>query len=184
MQSDLKAQAIALVREVQSLPYAWPAPPDADSARRMGAGSCASKHALLTEELAAIGVESRPLFVVGKLVPEMLADDPELAAGAHLPEVHECLTVITPWAGPLRVDVTWDPPLVARGLPGTLAWDGETDMLLAGGETGPGWSVPREGQRAAKEALRSRLYGPGERELRDRTLTALAKRFEEWRSEA
>ena len=182
MQANLKAKTGALVREIQSLPYTWPAPPDAGSARRTRAGSCASKHALLAEELAAIGVESRPLFVVGKLVPDILADDPELTPGAHLPEVHECLTLITPWAGPLRVDVTWDPPLIACGLPGTLAWDCASDMLLAVGETGPGWSVPREGLREAKEALRRRLYGPGERKLRDRTLASLAKQFEEWRA--
>jgi hypothetical protein len=112
----------------------------------------------------------------------MLAGDPALEPGARLPEVHECLTVLTPWAGPLRVDVTWDPPLIAHGLPGTLDWDGSSDMLVAVGETGPGWSVPREGLRTAKEALRSRLYGPGERDLRDRTLAALAKQFEEWRA--
>lgn len=93
----LRSQTVALVREVQALPYAWPAPPDAGSARRMRAGSCASKHALLAEDLAAIGVESQPLFVVGKLVPEMLAGDAEMAPAAHLPEAHECLTVITPW---------------------------------------------------------------------------------------
>jgi len=167
---------------VQALPYIWPSPPDAASARETNAGSCASKHALLAEELASLGIESRPLFVVGKLVPELLAGDPELAPGAHLPEVHECLTVITPWAGSLRVDVTWDPPLIARGLPGTLDWLGGGDMLLAVGETGPGWSVARAGVREAKEALRSRLYGPGERELRDRTLAALARCFDEWRS--
>jgi hypothetical protein len=182
MQPDLKARAIALVREVQALPYTWPAPPEADSARRTRRGSCASKHALLAEDLAAIGIESLPLFVVGKLVPGTLAGDPALAPGARLPEVHECLTVLTPWAGPLRVDVTWDPPLIAHGLPGTLDWDGSSDMLVAVGETGPGWSVPREGLRTAKEALRSRLYGPGERDLRDRTLAALAKQFEEWRA--
>jgi hypothetical protein len=179
---NLKSEVIALAREVESLPYVWPAPPDAESARRERAGSCASKHALLAEELAAIGVGSLPLFVVGKLVPEMLADDPELAPGAGLLEVHECLTVMTPWSGPLRVDVTWDPPLVRRGLPGILDWDGESDMLLAVGESGPGWSVPRDGIREAKEALRRRLYGPGERELRDRTLAALARLFARWRS--
>ena len=183
MQPNLKARNIALVREVQALPYVWPAPPDADAARRLRAGSCASKHALLAEELAAIGIASAPLFVAGRLVPHILADDPELAPGAHLPEVHECLTVITPWAGPLRVDVTWDPPLIGHGLPGTLDWNAESDMLLAIGEAGAGWSVPRNGLREAKEALRRRLYGPGERELRDRTLAALAKRFEEWRLE-
>lgn len=182
MQSHLKSHAINLVREVQALPYVWPAGPHADFARKMWAGSCSSKHALLAEELTSLGIASAPLFVVGKLVPEMLAEEPELAPGAQLPEVHECLTVMTPWAGPLRVDVTWDPPLIERGLPGTLDWDGESDMLLAVGEAGPGWSVAREGLREAKEALRHRLYGPGERELRDRTLAALARRFEEWRS--
>ena len=174
---------IAIVRRVQALPYAWPSPPEAASARAAGAGSCASKHALLAEELAAIGLQSMPLLVVGSLVPQMLKTDPELAPGAHLAEVHECLTVLTPWAGPLRVDVTWDPVLVRRGLPGTLDWDGRTDMLLAVGEGGPCWSVPREGLREAKEALRSRLYRPGQREVRDRVLAALAQRFADWRSE-
>lgn len=167
---------------MQALPYAWPSPPDAESARRDGRGSCASKHALLSEELALLGVESLPMLVVGPLVPDALAGDPEIAPGAHLAEVHECLTVVTPWAGPLRVDVTWDPPLIARGLPGTLDWDGRTDMLLAVGEGGPCWSVPREGIRTAKETLRTRIYRAGEREVRDRTLAAMAARFEEWRA--
>lgn len=167
---------------VQAMRYAWPSPPDAESARRSGVGTCASKHALLAEELAALGLVALPMFVVGPLVPDMLAADPEIAPGAHLPEVHECLTLITPWAGPLRVDVTWDPALIARGLPGTLDWDGRTDMLLAVGEGGPCWSVPREGLREAKEALRSRLYRPGEREVRDRVLAAMAARFEVWRT--
>jgi hypothetical protein len=182
MMSDLQ-KTVAIVRRVQALPYAWPAPPDAASARTAGASSCASKHALLAEELAAIGLQSLPLLVVGPLVPQMLETDPELAPGAHLAEVHECLTVLTPWAGPLRVDVTWDPALIRRGLPGTLDWDGRTDMLLAVGEGGPCWSVPREGLREAKEALRSRLYRPGQREVRDDVLAAMAQRFAHWRSE-
>ena len=173
---------IAIVRRIQAMPYTWPSPPDAASARTAAAGSCASKHALLAEEFTAIGLQSLPLLVVGSLLPLMLKTDPELAPGAHLAEVHECLTVLTPWAGPLRVDVTWDPVLIRRGLPGTLDWDGTTDMLLAVGEGGPCWSVPREGSREAKEALRSRLYRPGQREVRDRVLAALARRFEEWRS--
>lgn len=166
------------------MPYVWPSPPDADSARKRGMGSCASKHALLAEELETHGIRSQPMFVVGTLVPRLLADDPEMAPGAHLAEVHECLTVLTPWAGPLRVDVTCDPLLIGRGLPGTLEWDGRTDMPLAVGESGPCWAVPREGLREAKEALRSRLYRKGEREVRDRVLAALARRFERWREEA
>ena len=171
-----------IVRRVQAIPYAWPSPPDAESARASGTGSCASKHALLAEELLGVGIESLPLLVVGPLVPRILAEDPAVAPGRFLPEVHECLTVLTPWAGPLRVDVTWDPPLIARGLPGTLDWDGHSDMSLAVGEGGPCWAVPREGLRAAKEALRARLYRHGEREIRDRVLAAMARRFEEWRS--
>lgn len=167
---------------MQAIPYFWPSPPDAASLRASGVGTCASKHALLAEELLSAGIESLPLLVVGPLVPRVLADDPEIAPGGLLPEVHECLTVLTPWAGPVRVDVTWDPSLIARGLPGTLEWDGHTDMLLAVGEGGPCWSVPRDGLRQAKEALRSRLYREGERELRDRTLAAMVKRFEGWRS--
>lgn len=173
---------VPTVRRVQAMPYTWPSPPDAASARTADAGSCASKHALLAEELAELGIESLPLLVVGPLVPRILADDPETAPGRHLPEVHECLTVLTPWAGPLRVDVTWDPPLIARGLPGTLSWDGHTDMLLAVGEGGPCWSVPRDGLREAKEALRARLYRQDEREIRDRVLAAMVRRFEGWRT--
>jgi len=172
-----------IVRRVQAMPYVWPAPPDAESARSRRAGSCASKHALLAEELLAAGIESLPLLVVGPLVPRVLADDPEIAPGRLLPEVHECLTVMTPWSGPLRVDVTWDPPLIVRGLPGTLDWDGHTDMLLAVGEGGPCWSVPRDGLRSAKEALRTRLYREGEREVRDHALAAMAKRFAAWRAD-
>jgi hypothetical protein len=170
-----------IVRRIQALPYAWPSQPDADSARVTGSGSCASKHALLAEDLLAAGIESLPLLVVGPLVPRVLAEDPEIEPGRLLPEVHECLTVLTPWAGPLRVDVTWDPPLIERGLPGTLNWDGHSDMSLAVGEGGPCWSVPRDSLREAKEALRLRLYREGERELRDRTLAAMTRRFEEWR---
>jgi hypothetical protein len=164
------------------MPYAWPAPPDAQSARDSGSGTCASKHALLAEELDALGIPSLPLLVVGPLVPSSLRDDPEFERGARLPEVHECLTVVTPWAGPLRVDVTWDPPLAARGLPATLDWKATGDMNLAVGEGGPCWSVPREGLRAAKEALRDRLYRPGERAVRDDVLKGLAARFAEWRA--
>ena len=129
-----------------------------------------------------MGIESRPLLVTGPLVPVMLLDDPEFAPGIELTEVHECLTLMTPWAGPLRVDVTWDAPLVERGLPGTLSWDGQSDMRLAVGEGGPGWSVLRSQLRQAKEALRARLYAPGQREVRDETLRRLAARFESWRS--
>jgi hypothetical protein len=111
----------------------------------------------------------------------MLCDEPDFAAGCHLIEVHESLTVLTPWAGPVRVDVTWDPPLIARGLPGTLDWDGRSDMTIAVGETCAGWSVPRERLREAKEAVRTRLYDPGEREVRDEILARLAQRFADWR---
>jgi hypothetical protein len=176
-------RTIAIVRRVQAMPYAWPSQPDAASARAAGEGSCASKHALLSEELALIGLQSLPLLVGGSLVPRVLQADPELAPGAHLSEVHECLTALTPWAGPLRVDASWDPVLIQHGLPGTLDWDGKSDMLLAVGEGGPCWSVPREGLRKEKEALRLRLYRPGERELRDRVLAAMAQRFAQWRTE-
>jgi hypothetical protein len=183
MPPDLLKTTVALVCHVQAMPYAWPAPPAAASARKANAGSCASKHALLAEELEGLGLQTLPLFVVGRLVPPSLRSEPEFAAGANLFEVHECLTVLTPWAGPVRVDVTWDPPLIRRGLPGTLDWDGRGDMLLAVGEGGPCWSVAREGLREAKEALRARIYAPGQREVRDRVLAALARRFDDWRRE-
>jgi hypothetical protein len=173
---------VALVRGVQALPYIWPSDPEAAAAQEARAGSCASKHALLAEELALLGVESLPLLVVGPLVPRTLAADEAFAEGLHLAEVHECLTVLTPWTGPLRVDVTWDPPLIERGLPGTLSWGGNADMALAVGELGPCWSAPRERLREAKEGLRERLYAPGERQRRDRVLRALAERFEAWRA--
>lgn len=184
MADEGRRRLIEAVRRVQALPYEWPAPHTAEYARERGRGSCASKHALLAEEMAAIGVESAPLFVVGALVPTSLAEEPEFASAAGLREVHECLTAQTPWAGPLIVDVTWDPPLIERGLPGTLDWDGASDMAFAVGDVSATYSVARERLREMKEALRSRLYRAEERELRDRTLAALARRFAEWRSEA
>jgi hypothetical protein len=183
MNDDLRARMVAAVGDVQALPYAWPADPSAAAARASGSGSCASKHALLAEELDGLGLDSLPLLVVGPLLPPTLADDPAFADAAGLLEVHECLTVVTPWAGPVRVDVTWDPPLVHAGLDGSLDWDGRSDMVVAVRGDGPGWSVPRNGLRAAKEGLRSRLYRSDERARRDRILAAVVARFEAWRRE-
>jgi hypothetical protein len=178
----VRERLVEAARTVQALPFVWPGPPDADAARRARAGTCASKHALLAEMLDALGLVSLPLLVVGPLVPAALADDPELTPGRALVEVHECLTVVTPWAGPLRVDVTFDPLLAAHGLPATLDWDGASDMALAVEAVTPGWSIARPGLRAAKEALRRRLYGSGERDVRDAVLRRLSERYARWRA--
>lgn len=170
-----------VVEEVMALPYVWPAGSDADWARRAGAGSCSSKHALLADRLAALGVPSRPLFVVGSLVPQVLEDDPRFHDGRHLLEVHECLTVSLTDVGPLTVDVTWDPPLIERGLPGTLQWDGRSDMQIAVGMALAAWAPDPALARQEKEAIRTRLYGPDERTLRDRILAGLSSEFESWR---
>lgn len=176
-----RERLVETVRAVQALPFVWPGPPDAAAARQARAGTCASKHALLAEMLDVLALPTLPLLVVGPLVPAITADDAELARGRALLEVHECLTVGTPWAGPVRVDVTVDPPLAARGLPATLGWDGASDMALAIDSVGPGWSVRRPELRAAKEALRRRLYGPGERAERDAILRRLSALYAGWR---
>jgi len=180
----LRSKVVEAVCSVQAMPFVWPGPPDAAAARRSRCGTCASKHALLAEMLDALEVGSLPLLVVGPLVPEVLADDSELQAGMGLLEVHECLTVLTPWVGPICVDVTFDPLLAARGLPATLGWDGAADMALAVDAKGPGWSVTRAGLRPAKESLRRRLYGEGQRERRDKMLRRLSERYAAWRAEA
>jgi hypothetical protein len=167
---------------VQALPYVWPAMPDAASAREAGAGSCASKHALLAEELTSLGLVCTPLVVTGLLVPRSLSRDPDFAEGARLLEVHECLRLSTPWAGVLRLDVTWDPPLLARGLVGTRPWDGASDMQVAIATQESGWTVPRSELRSAKEQLRAQLYDAGQRLLRDRILARLSVRFASWRN--
>lgn len=92
-------------------------------------------------------------MVVGPLVPEVLRD--LLEAGSDLMEVHECLTVATPGAGPLLVDVTWNPATVRAGLPGTLNWNGVSDMICAV-QPVSSYAVA-EDFRAQKEMLRSRL---------------------------
>jgi len=107
---------VELSRSVQVLPYRWPAPPDAAGTEVAGGGSCAGKHALLAERLHSAGLQARPLLVVGPLAPRLWPDLVAVAAG--LLEVHECLTVLTPWAGPVTVDVTWHPAAVDAGLPG------------------------------------------------------------------
>ena len=180
--SDLRERIIARVHDVQAIPYVWPGPPDAASVRQRGSGTCASKHALLAEELLSLGVPSLPLLFVGPLVPDVLRNELDCFAGRSLVEVHECLTVLSPWAGPLRVDVTWDPLLIGRGLEGTRSWDGFGDMEMAITSDGPGWAADRTQLRAAKEALRKRIYVAGERELRDRTLRAISDHFARWRS--
>ena len=172
---------LALVESARDLPFRWPGEPDAKTARSLGAGTCASKHALLAEDLSTIGVGSVPLLMVGPLIPPSLLDDPLFAPAKGLTEMHECLRVETPWAGPLLVDITWDPVVLAHGFRGTLPWAGVGDMLPAiAPDRGP-WEVPREGLREAKERLRLELYQPSERGLRYRTLLALSDRFEQWR---
>lgn len=177
-----RQEAVTVAETIRKMPYQWPSPPDAASARACGAGSCASKHALLAEELMALGLVSTPLLVVGPLVPAAFRDEPGFAPARHLLEVHELVVVVTPWAGPLRVDITWDPPLVERGLPGEM-WNGADDTPVAVASTGPGWAVPRDGLRTAKEALRARLYAPGERSIRDEALAAMNARFADWRGD-
>jgi hypothetical protein len=184
LDATTRAALIRLATDVQRLPYAWPAPPTAAAAREAGAGTCASKHALLAEEAAGLGLSSAPLLLVGPLVPPALrGDGGPLDAAGDLLEVHECIVILTPWAGPLRVDITWDPPLLDRGFGGPRDWDGASDTPLAIDPIGPGWSVPRDQLRAAKEGLRGRLYGAGDRARRDAALAALSTVFAAWRAE-
>lgn len=167
------AQRLAdIVARVQRMPSAWPGPPTAVSARETGRGTCAAKHALLREDIEAVGLGCERLMVVGPLVPGVWPDLQE--AGSGLMEVHECLTVATPWAGPLLVDVTWHPAAVRAGLPGTLDWDGASDMTCA---VQPVDSYAVAGDfRAQKEKLRSRLYSAAERNKRDQLLAEIAQR--------
>lgn len=176
-----RSRLLDTVHRVASLPYVWPCPPDAGSARTSGSGSCASKHALLREELAEIGISSRPLFVAGALVPPVFADDPDIALGVGLIEVHECLTVSVPGVGSCLVDVTWDAPLLDAGLPGTQLWDGASDMEVSVGSPAAWWAPDPGRLREEKEALRSRLYYGVDQEVRDRVLAVMGLRFEAWR---
>lgn len=162
-------------RLVQALPYRWPAPPDAASTLAAGAGTCAGKHALLAQRVHSAGLDARPLLVVGPLAPPLWPD--LVAASAGLLEVHECLTVLTPWAGPITVDVTWHPTAVAAGLPGLPdGWDGWSDSPVAVEPASAGYAVPRSQLRQAKEALRARLYDGDDRARRDALLATIARR--------
>jgi len=169
------AELVRLAREVQWLPYRWPAPPDAASTEVAGAGTCAGKHALLAQRLGAAGLHCAPLLVVGTLAPSLWSDLADEADG--LLEVHECLTVLTPWSGPLTVDITWHPAAVNAGLRGLREdWDGRSDTDTAVAVTGPGYAVAGSKLRAAKESLRNRLYTQEERRRRDRILKEIAVR--------
>ena len=48
--------------------------------------------------------------------------------------------------------------------------------------TKPDSSMPQRGLREAKEALRTRVYAPGERARRDRILAGLAAQCVAWRT--
>jgi len=170
MTPEVLARSAALVQQYR---YVWPAGADAETTRRNRAGTCAGKHAVLAEDLASQGLIANSMFVVGPLVPDLWPDLQQLAG--DLLEVHECLSVETPWAGPLLVDITWHPDAVTGGLPGTLDWDGASNMAVAV-EPFQSYAVRRTNLRAQKEALRARLYSPEDRALRDATLTEIARR--------
>lgn len=182
MTIELRPAIIAAVHSVQALPYRWPAPSDAAAARATGFGTCASKHALLAEELERLGIASEPRLVIGRLVPAGWGDHPLFRTDTDLLEVHECLSVTLPWRAGTLVDVTWDPPLVKRGLAGTLDWDGGSDMALALAPAEELIPAQRVALRSAKEGLRTRIYRQGDRDRRDRVLAALSALFAEWRS--
>lgn len=170
MTPEALARSAALVQQYR---YVWPAGADTETTRRNRAGTCAGKHAVLAEDLDSRGLIANPMFVVGPLVPELWPDLQHLAG--HLLEVHECLSVETPWAGPLLVDVTWHPETISGGLPGTLDWDGASNMALAV-QPFRSYAVSRTNLRAQKEALRARLYTPEDRALRDATLAEIGRR--------
>ena len=171
--SDNQRRLVEQVHRVQRMPYRWPAAPDAATTREAGTGTCAGKHAVLAEDLHAVGVRSHPLLVVGPLVPEVWPDLRDKAG--DLLEVHECLTVETDWSGPLLVDVTWHPAAIHAGLPGTLDWDGHSDMTPAV-EPQVSHAVRRPVLRAQKEALRARLYSREDRQRRDAVLAEIGER--------
>lgn len=54
-------------------------------------------------------------------------------------------------------------------------------MALAVESEGWAWAVPPAQLRAAKEAIRARLYSAAERALRDRILGRLSDLFARWR---
>jgi hypothetical protein len=170
-----RLQLMKVARQVRDLPYTWPAPPTAEWTKRNGRGTCAGKHALLAQELAAVGLDAHPLLIVGPLVPEGFPEWRK--AVGELLEVHECLTVETPWAGPLLVDITWHPEAIKSGMPGTLEWDADRDMIPAVAIGSGCYAVSPTRLREQKEALRRRLYTPAEREKRDELLQAIASRF-------
>lgn len=164
---------VRCVETVQAYGYAWPAPFDAASTRATRRGSCAGKHAVLREDLQDAGFTANVLFVVGPLVPPLWPDLVSKAGG--LLEVHECLTVETVSTGPLIVDVTWPPAAITAGLPGTLGWDGVSDMTLAVSPIAT-YAMSGVDLRHQKEALRRRLYSDADRKLRDETLAEIALR--------
>lgn len=165
-------QFVSTVREVQQLPYRWPAPPDAISTTTVQAGSCAGKHALLAQKLQSAGLSCAPLMIVGPLVPAIWQDLADEADG--LLEVHECVTGVTPCSGPLIVDDTWHPVAVRAGLPGlSNNWDGYRGSLLAVDITNGAYAIPNNAFRDPNNASRDRRYSTEERKRRDRILTKL-----------
>lgn len=171
--ADLRARLIDIVREVQTIPYSWPGLPTAEAVERIGSGTCAGKHALARARIRSLGLPANRLMVVGLLAPEVWPD--LRAAAGSLLEVHECLSVETPWAGPVLVDVTWPPSAVRAGLRGTVDWDARSDMACAV-EPMAAYAIGDDAFRQQKELLRSRLYTADERARRDRVLAEIAKR--------
>ena len=170
--AEVRAQAalVGAVEQVQSLPYTWPADPDARSTRAHGRGTCAGKHAVLREDLQHLGFSVQRLMVVGPLIPALWPDLHQRAAG--LLEVHECLTVQTAWAGPLLLDVTWHPAAVRAGLAGSVPWTGESDMICAV-PIQASYAVDDADFRQQKELLRHRLYNEQQRAVRNEMLAEM-----------
>ena len=156
---DIRARVVALVHEVQGIPYAWPGEPTASAVKALGRGTCASKHALLAEELDALGVRSLHRQHRGLRPPRSRPRLPQLQA-PHARSARDayprgCCRSSTPSARPSRTPARPTAPSSSGRPPRRqdAPWPNRSPPAASVSGTGP-WTPPSSRTSCAPPARR------------------------------
>jgi hypothetical protein len=125
------AGVATLFARVRDLPFGFAAHSDPETLLTVGFGTCSPKHALLARLYAALGLETRFVYVAFRFEEMPGAFPAEFLPSLHDGVVrgHTALQLRRP-GGWIDVDATFDRPLATAGFVVTEGWDGRTSMPL------------------------------------------------------
>lgn len=126
---DLESAVRKVFLMVSNIPYGGVGRRDTLAAALENSGSCSSKHQLLAELLAALGVETRSMMGLVELKTFGRSLRQPILLGSPVRDFHNFLQVRLngQW---VQADATFGKNEAAMSLPDNLDWDGRSDCRL------------------------------------------------------